>query len=72
MYIKGMPIFIKSMPKSGQYYKILTNLEEMLIRLKSCNHHGFGEIKKDKNRLKIKKLSTHDVWSTIKTVLNFL
>ncbi len=41
-----MPIFNEGMGKIGQYYKILTKLEEMLIRLKSCNHHGFGEKKR--------------------------
>lgn len=40
-----MPKILKGMVKIGQYYKILTNLEEMLIRLKPCNHHGFGEKK---------------------------
>lgn len=40
MYIKGMPKITKSMPKTRQYYKILTKLEEMLNPLKACNHHG--------------------------------
>ena len=40
--MSGMP---QNMVGNGQYYKILTNLEEMLIRLKPCNHHGFGEKK---------------------------
>ncbi len=43
MYIKGMPKIVEGMVKIRQYYKILTKLEEMLIWLKSCNHHGFGE-----------------------------
>jgi hypothetical protein len=51
----------KSMLMIGQYYKILTKVEEMLIRLKSCNHHGFGEKMKALNLIKIKKLSGHDV-----------
>ena len=44
------------MPKNGQYYKILTKLEEMLIGLKSCNHHGFGGEKISQKRLENKKV----------------
>jgi hypothetical protein len=33
------------MVNKGQYYKLLTKLEEMLKRLKPCQHHGFGRKK---------------------------
>ena len=61
MYIKGMPKISKSMPQKRQYYKILTKLEEMLIRLKPCRHHGFQDKKSQEEGSKIKKLSTIDV-----------
>lgn len=56
-----MPKIFAGMPQKRQYYKILTKLEEMLNQLKSCRHHGFGEKLKAEERLKIKKLSPHDV-----------
>lgn len=52
-----MPKILKGMLQNRQYYKILTKLEEMLICLKPCHHHGFQENLAGETGLKIKKLS---------------
>ena len=67
--MQGMPKVLKGMPQNGQYYKILTKLEEMLTWLKSCNHHGFGEKKARIMWLIKKKLSVERVSGTINSIL---